>query len=137
MDTSSASGSTPRLPTRSPSQTSTAVPDIPVRHEMSPHEAAEWGPAISSVPEHERLALYSWVASGDYIAEDTGESPSLSDFEERYAGHWDSFREYAENLAEVEQRPGGAGVVLQLGVVVTRPCCSTSHPRWCPRRPRW
>lgn len=27
-------------------------------------------------------------------------TPSLRDFEERYAGHWESFREYAEDLAD-------------------------------------
>ena len=74
--------------------------NIPVRHEMGPHEAAEWGRAVASVPEHERPALCAWVESGDYIMAGTGGIPSLSDFEERYAGHWNSFREYAENLAE-------------------------------------
>lgn len=74
--------------------------NIPVGNEMSPQEASEWGRAIASVPEDERPALCAWVASGDYAAEGTGDIPSVSDFEESYAGHWDSFREYAENLAE-------------------------------------
>lgn len=74
--------------------------NIPVRGEMSPHEAAEWGRAIASAPEHERPALCAWVASGDYVSEGTGDLPSLSDFEERYVGHWDSFRDYAASLAD-------------------------------------
>lgn len=74
--------------------------NIPVRGEMSPHEAAEWGRVLASVPEHERAALHAWVTSGDYVAEGTGDLPSLSDFEERYAGQWDSFEDYARGLAD-------------------------------------
>lgn len=74
--------------------------NIPARGEMSPYDASEWAQAILAVPEHARAALGAWVESGDYIIEGLGDIPSVSDFEERYAGCWDSFREYAENLAE-------------------------------------
>lgn len=74
--------------------------DMPVRREMSPHEAAQWARAVLSVPEHQRAALCAWVRSGDYVAEGTGELPSIPDFEERYCGQWDSFRDYAEQLAD-------------------------------------
>ena len=74
--------------------------NIPVSGEMSQHEAAEWGRVLASVPEHERAALHAWVTSGDYVAEGTGDLPSLSDFEERYAGQWDSFEDYAHGLAD-------------------------------------
>lgn len=44
--------------------------------------------------------LVAWVRSGDYLAEGTGDLPSIPDFEERFAGHWDDFDEYAHQLAE-------------------------------------
>lgn len=62
--------------------------------------AAEWGRLLADVDEWQRGALAAWVQSGDYIADGGGDLPSLPDFEERYAGGWDSFREYAENLAD-------------------------------------
>lgn len=74
--------------------------DMPVRREMSPAEAAEWGRVIEEVDEHLRPALVAWVRSGAYVAEGTGDLPSVSDFEERYAGHWGDFDEYAHQLAE-------------------------------------
>lgn len=74
--------------------------NIPVSGEMSPGEAAEWGRVVEEVDEHLRPALLAWVRSGNYVAEGTGDLPSVSDFEERFAGEWGSFREYAENLAE-------------------------------------
>ena len=76
------------------------IENIPMRREMSPSEAAEWGRVFDEVDEHQRAALYAWVASGDYSAEGTGDLPCTSDFEERYQGHWDTFAEYAENLAD-------------------------------------
>ncbi len=45
-------------------------------------------------------AVMAWVASGSHVTEGTGDLPSISDFEERFCGHWDSFREYAEQLAD-------------------------------------
>lgn len=74
--------------------------NIPVSGEMSPGEAAEWGRVVEEVDEHLRPALLAWVRSGDYLAEGTGELPSTSAFEERFAGHWDDFDEYAHQLAE-------------------------------------
>lgn len=73
---------------------------LPIAREMSPAEAAEWGALLAEVDEWQREALAAWVASGDYIAEGHGDLPSLPDFEERYAGEWDSFRDYAESLAD-------------------------------------
>lgn len=73
---------------------------LPVSREMSPAEAAEWGRVLAEVPEWQRGALAAWVRSGDYIAEGMGDIPSLPDFEERYAGEWDSFSDYAWELAE-------------------------------------
>lgn len=73
---------------------------LPIAREMSPAEAAEWGRLLAEVDEHQRDALAAWVASGDYIVEGRGDLPSLPDFEERYAGEWSTFAEYAENLAD-------------------------------------
>ena len=76
------------------------VEDMPVQREMSPSEAAEWGRVVDECDEHLRPALYAWVASGDYTAEGTGDVPVLSDFQDRYCGHWDSFEEYAADLVD-------------------------------------
>lgn len=76
------------------------IENIPVGREMSPNEAAEWGEVLTSVDEYLRPALCAWVESGDYVAEGTGDLPSTSDFDERYCGEWDSFREFAEDLAD-------------------------------------
>ena len=73
---------------------------IPVRGEMSPSEAAQWGRALTEVEEHLRPALRAWVQTGSYVAEGTGDLPSIPDFLERFCGHWESFREYAEQLAD-------------------------------------
>lgn len=71
-----------------------------MRREMSPSEAAEWGRVFDEVDEHQQAAFYARVASGDYVSKGTGDLPSISDFEERYAGHWDSFDDYARQLAD-------------------------------------
>lgn len=76
------------------------IDDMPLHREMSPTEAAEWGRVVEEVDEHLCQALFAWVRSGDYVAEGTGDLPSISDFEERYAGHWDDFDEYAHQLAD-------------------------------------
>lgn len=73
---------------------------LPVRGEMSPHEAAEWAKSLTGVNEHLRPALRAWVESGNYTAEGKGDLPAVPDFEDAYAGEWDSFREYAEQLAD-------------------------------------
>ena len=69
--------------------------NIPISGEMSPADAAAWGRCLAEVDEHLRPALCAWVESGDYVAEGTGDLPSISDFEERYCGEWESFAEYA------------------------------------------
>ena len=74
--------------------------NIPISGEMSPADAAAWGEAFDEVGEHLRPALIAWVESGDYVAEGTGDLPSISDFEERYCGEWESFDDYASELAD-------------------------------------
>ncbi|MFT3715639.1 MAG: antirestriction protein ArdA [Gordonia sp. (in: high G+C Gram-positive bacteria)] len=72
--------------------------EMPVSEEMSTVDAGKWGEAIDSVPAHLRRAYYAWIASGS-IVEDGDGMPSVSDFEERYAGEWDSLSEYLQDLA--------------------------------------
>ena len=74
--------------------------NIPVRGEFGVLEATEWGRCLAEVDEHLRPALCAWVESGSYVAEGTGDLPSISDFEERYCGAWESFEDYAEQLAD-------------------------------------
>ena len=74
--------------------------NIPVRGEMDPLTAAEWGRVYTEVGPEYWPPLCAWVESGDYVAEGDTDLPSISDFEERYQGHWDTFAEYAENLAD-------------------------------------
>lgn len=74
--------------------------DWPVRREMDPTEAARWGEIYEEVGEERWPALCAWVRSGSYIAEGDTDFPVLSDFEEAYCGEWESFRDYAFQLAE-------------------------------------
>ena len=74
--------------------------NLPIRGELDPLAAAEWGRVYTEVgPEH-WPALCAWVESGDYVAEGNTDLPSISDFAERYQGHWDTFAEFAEQLAD-------------------------------------
>ena len=74
--------------------------NLPIRGELDPLAAAEWGRVYTEVGPERWPALCAWVESGDYVAEDDTDLPSISDFEERYQGHWDTFAEYAEQLAD-------------------------------------
>ena len=74
--------------------------NIPVRGEMDPSEAAEWGRVYTEVgPEH-WPALCAWVESGNYVTEGDTDLPSIPDFEDSYQGHWESFEDYARELAD-------------------------------------
>ena len=74
--------------------------NIPVRGELDPLTAAAWGRVYTEVgPEH-WPALYAWVESGDYVAEGNTDLPSIPDFVERYCGEWESFEDYARELAD-------------------------------------
>lgn len=74
---------------------------LPIAGECSPADVQERAEVLGSVEEWQLPALCAWIASGDYVCEGRGDIPSLPDFEERYAGEWSSFREYAESLADV------------------------------------
>lgn len=74
--------------------------NLPVPGEMGLLEAARWGEVYEEAGAREWPAVCAWVQSGSYIAQGTGDIPSLPDFQEAYQGLWDSFREHAENLAD-------------------------------------
>lgn len=76
------------------------IENMPIDREMSANEAAQWGRCLDSIDEHLRPALVAWVRSGDYSAEGTGEMPVISDFDERFAGEWESFEDYAHDYAD-------------------------------------
>ena len=80
---------------------------LPVWGEMVPLEAAQWGRVFEEVGAEQWPALCAWVESGSHVVEGDGPIPSISDFEERYAGQWDSFQEYAEDLADQVGLTGG------------------------------
>ena len=77
--------------------------NLPVRGELDPLTAAEWGRVYTEVgPEH-WPALCAWVESGNYVTEGDTDLPSISDFEDSYQGHWESFEDYARQLAGVPE----------------------------------
>ncbi|OBC01754.1 antirestriction protein ArdA [Gordonia sp. 852002-50395_SCH5434458] len=73
---------------------------IPIDREMSAMEAAQWGEAYKEVGAEQWPALCAWVRTGSYVAQGDTNLPCVGDFEERYAGCWNSFRDYAYDLAE-------------------------------------
>lgn len=70
---------------------------LPIAGECSPAEATFWGLLLAEVAEWQRDAFLAWVRAGDYSHDGNG-MPDYSDFEEAFAGEWDSFTEYAEEL---------------------------------------
>ena len=67
--------------------------------EMSPDTAQLWGEVFDEIGEEQWPALLAWIETGCYVA--CGDTlPSTSDFRERYCGCWDSFEDYATQLAE-------------------------------------
>ena len=74
--------------------------NIPVRGELDPLAAAAWGQVYTEVDPEHWPALCAWVESGDVVAEGTVDEVTLADFEERYCGEWESFEDYARELAD-------------------------------------
>lgn len=74
--------------------------NLPVHGEMDLLTAAAWGRCLAAVDDGLRPALYAWVESGSYAAEGDTDLPSISAFQAQHVGSWDSFREYAEQLAD-------------------------------------
>lgn len=73
--------------------------NLPIRGKCSPHDAAQLARTVEAIYEGDRDAFGAWWLSGDQT-KDTDGPPSVSDFGERYCGTWESFRDYAETLAD-------------------------------------
>lgn len=66
------------------------------RHEMSPMEAQRLADVLEAVDEDKRDAFAAWCANtGADFSED-----NVSDFEDHFHGHHESFRDYADEWAE-------------------------------------
>lgn len=72
---------------------------LPISGECSPTEAQAWGDLLDEVDEWQRAAFLAWVREGNYSHGSDG-LPTVSEFEDAYAGEFASFREFAENLAD-------------------------------------
>ncbi|MDO5535066.1 MAG: antirestriction protein ArdA [Propionibacteriaceae bacterium] len=73
---------------------------IPTSGEFGLLEAAQWAACYEEAGAEQWPAVFAWVRSGMHVVEGHGDIPSLSSFEERYVGRWESFRAYAEQLAD-------------------------------------
>lgn len=74
--------------------------DLPISGEPSQQEAAAWGEVYDQAGETQWPALCTWVRTGSYTTQGDSDLPVVSDFEEAYAGNWDSFREYADDYVD-------------------------------------
>lgn len=75
------------------------VENFPEAREMDPAEAQRWGDLYQVVGDTQWPAFCAWVRSGAYVEDGDG-MPDQATFEERFCGDWDSFDEYAEQLAD-------------------------------------
>lgn len=73
-----------------------------------------WHELYEEVGESDWPAFCAWVSSSEFIADDDG-LPSVVEFEVRYRGTWDSFRDYAVHLID-------AAVVLYALPLAPRRC---------------
>lgn len=73
---------------------------LPVSGELSPYQAARWARRLAQVDEHLQPALRAWIESGAHTTDADSDLPDVAAFEERYCGRWDSFEDYAQQLAE-------------------------------------
>lgn len=76
------------------------VDGLGISKEMGLLEAVEWAEAYEEAGAEQWPAVAAWVGTGGYVAQGTGDVPSIGDFEERYCGIWPSFRDYAFELAD-------------------------------------
>ena len=73
--------------------------NLPVTGPLTAHQVTAWQAVYETIGEARWPALLAWVDAGVWVEGGDG-LPSASDFEERYAGTWESFEEYAQQLAE-------------------------------------
>lgn len=72
---------------------------LPVSGELDPVTAAAWGELYDDLGDALWPGLCAWVETGSYVTGGDG-MPSYAHFEDAYAGIWQSFDEYADDLAE-------------------------------------
>lgn len=75
------------------------IDNIPVQREMDVMEAAQWG-RLHQEAGDQWEAVCAWVHSGCHERVGDSDLPDLDVFTDRYCGRWESFREYAEHLAD-------------------------------------
>lgn len=73
--------------------------NLPMTGECSPADAARLGRRIAEADEWLREAFIAWIGTGNII-EDADHLPDLESFIETYAGHWPSFRDFAEQQVD-------------------------------------
>lgn len=72
---------------------------LPIDGECSPHQAAKLARHLDEVDECLLLAFLAWIRSGSHVLD--GENlPDHGEFADRYVGHWETFEQYAQNLAD-------------------------------------
>ena len=59
----------------------------------------EWAELLTEVDDWQRDAFFAWCDSGSEVTDGSG-MPVVSEFLDAYAGEWDTFRDYAEELAD-------------------------------------
>jgi len=70
--------------------------NLPIDGECSPLDIAPWATAYERLGDDLWPAFCAWEHSG----EDTEQDASLEAFEDQYAGRWESFADYARDLAD-------------------------------------
>ncbi len=76
------------------------VDGLGISKEMGLLEAVEWAEAYERAGAEQWPAVAAWVSTGDYVAEGTGDVPSISDFEDRYCGIWPDLDSYLYEQAD-------------------------------------
>lgn len=75
------------------------VRNIPAEVPMTPERAVKWGELYETVGVEQWPAFLAWVDAG-IVVEDGDGLPSAGAFDERYAGCWESFEDFAAQVVE-------------------------------------
>ena len=75
------------------------IENFPEAKEMDPTTAQMWGDLYEEVGDAQWSAFCAWVRSGSHVEGGDG-MPDTGEFEDRYAGEWDSWDEYVRNYVE-------------------------------------
>lgn len=73
---------------------------VPLDREMDLREAADWGEVYAELEPDMWAPLAAWVRSGAYIAAGCGDVPVVSDLRDAFRGCWDSWEQFADDLAD-------------------------------------